>query len=131
MSNTQPTNGQDSDTGGGPVIDRGYTIRLSLASLLVGLLIAAPVGIALLALGRPAEVNEQGGVVWSGGMFVLPVAAVIIVAILYWSIFHLPLRIARRRGVILDPELWPWTGALALGVVIVLGFVAAMLAGII
>ncbi|MCC7209971.1 MAG: hypothetical protein IT323_21895 [Anaerolineae bacterium] len=114
-----------------PIIDRGYTIRLSLASLLVGLVIAAPVGIALLALGRPAQVDEQGGVIWSGGMFVLPIAAVIIVAILYWSIFHLPLRIARRRGVILDPELWPWTGALALGVVIVLGFVAAILAGVI
>ena len=94
-------------------------------------ILAAPVAIALVVLGRPAQMDEQGNIAWSAGMFILPVAAVIIIAILYWSIFHLPVRIARRRGAILDPELWPWTGALALGVVIVLGFVAAILAGVI
>lgn len=127
----EPKQRAQGDEASEPAIDRGYTIRLSLASLLVGLMIAAPVAVALAALGRPAQMDAQGNIGWTANMFILPVAAVIIIGILYWSIFHLPLRIARRRGAILDPEWWPWTGALALGAVIALGFVAAMLAGVI
>jgi hypothetical protein len=113
------------------VIDRGFTIRVSIASLLVGLLIATPVGLILLALGQPATFDAEGGVEWSLRMLMLPLAAVVTVGILYWSIFRLPLRIARRRGIILDPDVWPWTGALMIGVVTIVGFIGLILAGVI
>lgn len=121
-------NNVDSDS---PEIDRGFTYRVTIASLLVGLVIATIVGLLLFGLARPLTLNEQGEINWTAQALLMPVSAVIVAVILFWSVFGLPLRVARRRGVILDPEIYPWIGAVLIGIVFVVGFVAAILLGII
>ncbi len=112
-------------------IDRPFTYAVSVISLLVGIALAALVGLPLLSLSHRLSVDASGNITWSFGQLIYPLAALLTMAILYWSIFSLPLRIARRRGVILDPAVWPVTGAILVGIVVVVGFVGAILTGII
>lgn len=114
-----------------PMVDRGFTYRVTVASLVVGLIAAAVAALILFGIARPISLSEQGEVNWSIRGLLLPAGALVVGGILFWSIFNLPVRIARRRGVLLDPEVWPWTGALIAGAVAALGFVAAILLGII
>src|SRR5262245_1862530 len=120
-----PENGQKNANG--VLVDRAFTYRVTVASLLVGLVIAAVVGLILFSLARPIVVDESGHITWSIAAIMFPVSAVVACAILYWSIFNLPVRIAKRQGVNLDPEVWPWTGAVMIGIVVLIGFVGAIL----
>lgn len=110
-------------------IDRGFTYRVTFASLLVGLVIAGTLGALLFALARPTTIDASGQVTWSASSLLFPVSFLVALGILFWSVFNLPVRIARRRRVVLDPEVWPWTGAVIVGVLAVLGFVVAMVVG--
>ncbi|MFQ3535302.1 MAG: hypothetical protein SNJ58_05450 [Aggregatilineales bacterium] len=112
-------------------IDRGFTYRVTVASLIVGVFLAGVAALILFSLTRPLTVDAQGNVNWSLGGILFPAAAVCVGAILFWSVFGLPLRVARRRGVILDPEIYPWLGAVLLGTLFGGAFVLAMLFGII
>ncbi|MCS6872359.1 MAG: hypothetical protein RML95_09870 [Anaerolineae bacterium] len=112
-------------------IDRGFTYRVTVASLIVGVFLAGVAALILFSLVRPLTADERGNVNWSIGGILYPVAAVFVGTILFWSVFGLPLRVARRRGVILDPEVYPWTGAVLLGVLFIGAFVLAVLLRII
>ncbi|MCE7949052.1 MAG: hypothetical protein DYG88_16655 [Chloroflexi bacterium CFX4] len=112
-------------------IDRGFTYRVTIASLIIGVLLAAVAALIVFSLTRPVTFDEQGQVNWSVGAILFPVAAIFVGSILFWSVFGLPLRVARRRGVILDPEVYPWTGAVLIGALFGGGFVLAMILGII
>jgi uncharacterized integral membrane protein len=112
-------------------IDRGFTYRVTIASLIIGVLLAAAAALIVFSLTRPVTFDEQGQVNWSVGAILFPLAAVFVGSILFWSVFGLPLRVARRRGVILDPEVYPWTGAVLIGALFGGGFVLAMILGII
>jgi hypothetical protein len=112
-------------------IDRGFTYRVTVASLIVGVFLAGIAALILFSLTRPLTADEQGNVNWSIGGILYPAAAVFVGVILFWSVFGLPLRVARRRGVILDPEIYPWTGAVLLGVFFIAAFVLAIVLGII
>lgn len=114
-----------------PQIDRPFTYRVIIASVIVGAIIASAVGLILFSFARPITVDANGNVNWAVGAVMFPISALFVIAILYWAIFSLPVRIARRRGVLLDPEVWPWTGAVIVGVLAVIGFVGAILLGII
>ncbi len=111
--------------------DRAFTFRVTFACLTLGVIASALVGLLLLSLRQPLATNAQGGVVWSAGALMVPLAGLASVAILAWSVFFLPVILARRRGVVLDPEVWPTTGAIAVGILVVAGFVAAILFGVI
>ncbi len=110
--------------------DRAFTYRVTFASLGFGVTAAGAAGLLLLSLRQPLTTTAEGGVVWSLGMFMVPLAGFVSVAILAWSIFSLPVRLAKRRGVVLDPEVWPMTGAVAVGILVIVGFVAAILFGV-
>jgi hypothetical protein len=111
----------------GVEVDRSFTIVATFISLGIGLIIAISVGVVLLILRQPLNVDPSGNVTWSIGMFLLPIAALITVIILIWAVFHLPVVLAARRGVNLDPEVWPAMGAIAVGVLVVIAFVLAIL----
>ncbi len=111
--------------------DRVFTYRATFISLSVGLVLAVLVGLILLSLRQPLATDERGNVVWSLGMFMLPLAGLISTVILGVSVFYLPVVLARRQGVVLDPQVWPVTGAAAVGVIVVIAFIAAIFAGII
>jgi hypothetical protein len=49
--------------------------------------------------------------------------------ILAWSVFSLPVRMARRQSIVLDPNVWPATGVIALSIIVIVAFFAAMLFG--
>lgn len=115
----------------GPSIDRPFTYRVTVASLIVGFILTGIAAFILFNLSRPVSLNNAGEVQWSVQAFLMPVSAILCAAILFWSIFQLPVRIAKRVGVILDPEVWPWTGAVIAGVVFAVGFVFAILLGVI
>ncbi|PJF36868.1 MAG: hypothetical protein CUN49_03300 [Candidatus Thermofonsia Clade 1 bacterium] len=112
-------------------IDRSFTYRVTIASLIVGVILAGIAALILFSLARPLTADEQGNVNWSLSGLLFPAAAVFVGTILFWSVFGLPLRVARRRGVILDPEIYPWTGAVLLGVFFIGAFVLAIAFGII
>jgi hypothetical protein len=112
-------------------IDRGFTYRVTIASLIVGVLLAGVAALILFSLTRPLTADEQGNVNWSVSGILFPVAAVVVGGILFWSVFGLPLRVARRRGVILDPEIYPWIGAVLIAALFGVAFVLAILLGII
>lgn len=115
----------------GPFIDRPFTYRVTVASLIAGVILTGIAAFILFSISRPVTVNNEGEVQWSFQAFLMPVSAIICAVILFWSIFQLPVRIAKRVGVILDPEIWPWTGAVIAGVLFAVGFVAAIFLGII
>jgi len=115
----------------GPFIDRPFTYRVTVASLIAGFVLTGIAALFLFSISRPVTVSNEGEVQWSIQAFLMPISAIICAAILFWSIFQLPVRIAKRVGVILDPEIWPWTGAVIAGVIFAVGFVAAILFGII
>jgi hypothetical protein len=124
--NEQPANNNDLQP-----IDRGFTYRVTIASLVVGIAIAVVLGVVIYGLAQPSTVNAEGEVRWSAASLLFPLSFIVALGILFWSVFSLPVRIAKRRGVVLDPEVWPWTGAVIIGVIVVVGFVVAMLAGVI
>lgn len=128
-----PTDSKSSEQGveASLEIDRGFTYRVTIASLIVGVILAGVAALILFSLTRPLTADEQGNVNWSIGGILFPVAAVCVGTILFWAVFGLPLRVARRRGVILDPEIYPWLGAVLLGGLFFGAFVLAMLLGII
>ncbi len=109
--------------------DRAYTIRITFISLAIGLAIAAVVGLILISLRQPLTVNNNN-VNWTFGAFMLPLAGLLSMAILAWSVFFLPVALARRQDMILDPQIWPATGVVALTVIIIALFVGAMIVGI-
>jgi hypothetical protein len=115
----------------GPFIDRPFTYRVTVASLIAGFVLTGIAAFILFSISRPVTVSNEGEVQWSIQAFLMPISAIICAVILFWSIFQLPVRIAKRVGVILDPEIWPWTGAVIAGVIFAVGFVAAILFGII
>lgn len=112
----------------GVEVDPRFTLRATFTGLAIGIIIAMVVGFLLLKLSQPLTL-DNGQVTWRAGAFMLPLAALIATGILAWSVFHVPVVMARRRGVVLDPSLWPATGAIAIGVIVVIGFVLAMLTG--
>src|SRR5258708_6972251 len=97
----------------------------------MGVAISAVAGYILLRLSQPLTLGDGGKVNWNIGAFMVPVAALVITAVLGWSVFYLPVVLARRRGIVLDPGLWPATGAIAIGILLIVGFVGAILLGII
>jgi hypothetical protein len=99
--------------------------------LAVGIIIAVLVALILLSLRQPLTTNPNGSVVWTLGVFMVPAAGLASVTILAWSVFYLPLALARRQGVVLDPQVWPMTGAVAIGVLVIIGFMGAILLGLI
>ena len=111
--------------------DRAFTYRVTFACLTLGVIVSVAVGLLLFSLRQPLATNAQGSVIWSAGAFMVPLAGFASVVILAWSVFYLPVVLARRRGVVLDPQVWPATGAVAVGILVVAGFVAAILFGII
>ncbi len=111
--------------------DRAFTYRVTFVSLSVGLVVAVLVGLFLLSLRQPLATDEKGNVIWSLGMFMIPLAGLVSTVILGVSVFYLPVMLARRQGVDLDSQVWPVTGAAAVGVIVVIAFVAAIFAGIV
>jgi hypothetical protein len=61
----------------------------------------------------------------------IPAAGLFSIGILAYSVFYLPVFLADRQNVRLDPEIWPATGVMILGVVAILGFIGAIAIGII
>ena len=110
--------------------DRPYTYRVTFVSLAIGVAGALTVGLALLALRQPL-ITMAGGAPVSLGSLMIPLAGLISVVILVWSVFLLPLRFAHRQGIVLDPEVWPATGAVAVGILVIVVFAVAMLSGLI
>jgi predicted membrane protein len=108
-----------------------FTIRVTIVGLCVGVMLTTAIGLTLLTLRQPLTVDDKGNLGWNLGALVVPITAIVAAAILYWSLFQLPRRAARQRGVVLDPEIWPAAGVFALGGLIALGFIVAILAGLI
>ncbi|MFN8418570.1 MAG: hypothetical protein U0528_04885 [Anaerolineae bacterium] len=120
------------ETSSGVYVDSAQTYRLTFISLAIGLIIAIPIGLLLLSLRQPLTTDSStGSVQFSLGALMLPAAALSVVLILAWAVFRLPVRLAQRQNIILDPEVWPWTGAVSLGILVVVGFVAAIFFGLI
>ncbi len=111
--------------------DRAFTYRATFISLGLGLVVALVVGLLLLALRQPLTMDASGGISWSLGACMAPAAGILSIAILAYSVFYLPILLADRQGVRLDPEIWPATGVMVLGVVAVIAFIGAILLGII
>jgi hypothetical protein len=115
-----------------PQIDTGFTYRVTVASLLVGCVVAALAAALIIGLGQPfAAADIEGKPVWSIRQIFLPIVFVVCGIILFYAVFNLPMRIAKRRGIVLDPEIYPWTGAVLVGVLAVVLFVGAILVGVI
>jgi hypothetical protein len=111
--------------------DRPATYRVTFISLTIGLVISVLIGLLLLALRQPLVADAAGKVNWSVGAFMIPLAGLVTVAILAWSVFVLPKNIARRQGILLDPYVWPATGAIVLGILVAVAFVGAIVFGVI
>src|SRR5258708_26207620 len=111
--------------------DRPNTYRITFICLAIGVGISAVVGLLLLSLRQPLSVSNTGSVTLSVGAFMIPLAGLISIAILIWSVFFLPVSMARRWGILLDPNVWPATGAIAVGVLVVIAFMAGILLGVI
>jgi hypothetical protein len=99
--------------------------------LFIGVPIAAVVGGALYKLNSPLTTSASGAVNWSFGAVALPLALLVAGAVLAWSLFVLPVMLARRSGHILDPQIWPMAGVISLATLLVLAFVAGILFNII
>lgn len=113
------------------LVDTRATYVATIASLLIGVVIAIGVGGLLFSLRQPVATDVEGKVAFNVAAIMGPLAAAVTVLILAWAVFRLPIWFAKRQGVILDPEVWPWTGAVGVGIIAILGFVGAMVLGII
>lgn len=111
--------------------DRPGTYRVTFISLGIGLAISLLVGLVLLAIRQPLTADAAGKINWSVGAFMIPLAGLITITILAWSVFVLPKSIARRQGILLDPYVWPATGAIVLGILVAVSFVGAIIFGVI
>lgn len=127
MANTTNSNATP-PTESGVYVDTAQTYRLTFISLAVGVVLAAVIGGAVFALRGPLTDPAQPV---SVGSVIPPLAGVIVVAILAWSVFSLPVRFAKRQGITLDPDVWPWIGAVGIGIIAVVGFILAILLRII
>jgi hypothetical protein len=78
--------------------DRAFTYRVTFASLTFGVIAAVTVGLLLLSLRQPLTTNADGSVIWSLGMFMVPLAGFASIAILAWSVFSLPVSLAGRAS---------------------------------
>ena len=111
--------------------DRPFTLRVTFVSLFVGVLATVIIGAILVSLHQPLKTDTEGGVTWSLGALAIPAAMLASILILGWSVFFLPVTLARRQGVVLDPQVWPATGAVAVGVILIVAFAGAILFGLI
>jgi len=106
--------------------ERLYTVLLTVACLLLGLIVAIPAGAALYSLNHPLVIGVDNQVSWTFGAVAFPLALLVSGAVLAGSVFILPLRIARRAGRVLDPTLWPAIGVYSLTALLVIVFVAGI-----
>ena len=111
--------------------NRAFTYTVTFLSLAIGAVLALVVGLALLSLRQPLTPDSTGNVTWSIGAFMIPLAGLSSAVILAWSVFGLPIRFAHRWNIDLDTEVWPATGVIALGILMVGIFVAAIALGVI
>ena len=81
--------------------DRPNSYRITFLCLAIGIGISAVVGLVLLSLRQPLSVSNTGSVTLSIGAFMIPLAGLISIAILIWSVFFLPVSMARRWGILL------------------------------
>jgi len=117
-----------------PLIPRGdrlLTLRVTFVSLFIGVVGAVLVGLILLSLRQPLTPDTKGQVSWSIGAFMVPAAGLVSALILAWSVFFLPVTLARRQGIVLDPQVWPVTGAIAVAVLLIVAFAGAIMFGVI
>ncbi|MBX3085120.1 MAG: hypothetical protein KF716_26035 [Anaerolineae bacterium] len=119
-------NSPDQPPSDGVYVDTRATYLYTFISLAIGVVIASVVGLLLFSLRQPMIADETGRATFSIGAIMVPLAAVVAIAILAWAVFQLPVWFAKRQGIILDPEVWPWTGALGVGAVAVIGFIGAI-----
>jgi len=110
--------------------DRPYTIRVTIICLLVGLLVAIPIGLFLFNQRQTLTV-QNGQVGWSFGVFAFPLALLVTGSLLAASVFFLPAFISRRSGRVLDPGLWPAFGVYTLTALLAGAFVLGMILGVI
>ena len=110
--------------------ERPYTVRITLICLLLGLIVALPIGLLLYDQRQTLAVTN-GQVGWSFGVFAFPLALIVTGVILASSVFFLPAFIARRTGRVLDPGLWPAFGVYVLTALLAGAFVVGMLIGVI
>ncbi|GEM_PF-1015558 len=106
--------------------DRPYTIAITLLCLAIGVPVGAIAGALLLSLNQPLSTAANGQITWSFGVFTFPLALLVAGGVMAWSIFILPVMLARRAGRILDPQLWPIMGVLVLTALVVAAFFAAI-----
>jgi hypothetical protein len=110
---------------------RTFTYMATFFSLTIGVLVAVVVGLFLLSLRQPISTDSSGSVTWSIGAFMIPLAGLLSAVILAWSVFGLPIRFAHRWNIDLDTQVWPATGVITLGLVVIVAFVGAIVLGII
>ncbi len=108
--------------------NRVYTIRLTVLCLVLGILVAGPVGLILYQLSQPLTV-QNGQVSWTFGAFAFPLALFLSGAVLAGSVFILPARFAQRAGRKLDPTIWPVLGVFLLTGVLAAAFILGILLG--
>lgn len=113
----------------GVYVDKSLTIVATGIGLLVGLVAAFLLGGVVLLLRVPLA--NSPGVGTQIAALMLPLVVIVSLGSLIFGVFNLPVRFAKRRGVILDPEIYPFWGAILLGVLLTLLFVAAILLRII
>jgi hypothetical protein len=110
--------------------DRPYTIAATIVSLIIGLPAAVAAGLLLYGLNRPA-IQSGGQVNVTLNALAFPLALVVSGVILAGAVFVLPMRMAKRTGRVLDPNLYPMTGVISVAVLLIGAFVLAILLRII
>lgn len=106
--------------------ERPYTIAVTIVSLIIGLPAAVAAGLLLYSFNQPA--TQSGGQVnVTVNALAFPLALVVSGIILSISVFILPMRMARRTGHILDPNLYPMTGVVSVAALMIGAFVLAIL----
>jgi len=113
----------------GVYVDKSFTIVATGIGLLIGMVAAFILGGIILLIRVPLAASAGSGV--SLVSLMLPAAAIASIGSLLFGVFQLPVRFAKRRGVILDPEIYPFWGAILIGVLLTLLFVAAIVLRII
>lgn len=106
--------------------DRPYTIGITLLCLVIGVPIGASAGALLFSLSQPLSPAVNGQIAWSFSAVAFPLALLVAGGVMAWSIFILPVLLARRAGRILDPQIWPMMGVLVLTALVVVAFFVAI-----